>query len=173
MWKIDHRRYRLPFLNTVRTAHGPWAEREGILIRAARIEAGGRETGAVGWGEVAPISWFGSETLEAAEAALAGLEGRAVDLADALERVPVGCGCVRAGLAAALGDGAENGGRGAAVKFLPVAGLLPAGRAALAAVEPKLELGFRVFKWKVGVEAAADEWAILDDLLGLLPEGAK
>jgi O-succinylbenzoate synthase len=43
----------------------------------------------------------------------------------------------------------------------------------LAAVEPKLELGFRVFKWKVGVEPAADEWAILDDLLGRLPEGAK
>jgi O-succinylbenzoate synthase len=54
-----------------------------------------------------------------------------------------------------------------------VAGLLPAGRAALAAVEPKLELGFRVFKWKVGVVAAADEWAIMDDLLGRLPEGAK
>ena len=176
MWKIEHRRYRLPFLHTVRTAHGAWAEREGILIRAARVEAGGREAGAAGWGEVAPIAWFGSETLEEAEAALAGLEGRAERVEDALARVPVECGCVRAGLAAALGDGgrrAEDGERGAGVKFLPVAGLLPAGRAALAAVEPKLELGFRVFKWKVGVEAAADEWAILDDLLGRLPEGAK
>jgi O-succinylbenzoate synthase len=155
---------------------------------------GGREVGAVGWGEVAPIAWFGSETLEEAEAALKGLEGRAESLAEALERVPVGCGCVRAGLAAAVetengrkkaqkaqksggmevgGDGYGQDAHAALVKFLPVAGLLPAGRAALAAVEPKLELGFRTFKWKVGVGAAADEWAILDDLLGRLPEGAK
>jgi O-succinylbenzoate synthase len=238
MWKIEHRRYRLPFLHTVRTAHGHWAEREGILIRAVRVEDGGREVGVVGWGEVAPIAWFGSETLEEAEAALKGLEGRAENLAEALARVPVACGCVRAGLAAAMetengrkeaqkaqkvgrtekgGDEhrqhgqdahgtTEDGGRnmggtpmprrrtsdghgqdahattetahgqdahGTTVKFLPVAGLLPAGRAALAAVDAKLELGFRVFKWKVGVGAAADEWAIMDDLLGRLPEGAK
>ncbi len=173
MWKIDHRRYRLPFLHTVRTAHGPWAEREGVLIRVVRIEADGRETGAAGWGEVAPIAWFGSETLEEAEAALAALDGRVENLAEALERVPLACGCVRAGLAAALGGGAEGGERAALVKFLPVAGLLPAGRAAMAAVEPKLEQGFRVFKWKVGVEAAVEEWAILDDLLGRLPEGSK
>jgi len=189
MWKIEHRPYRLPFLHTMRTAHGAWAEREGILIRAVKVEEGGREVGAVGWGEVAPIAWFGSETLEEAEAALVGLEGRAESLAEALERVPVACGCVRAGLAAAFGGDGDREGDGdfnherhekhecrnsdKVVKFLPVAGLLPAGRAALAAVEPKLELGFRTFKWKVGVGAAADEWAILDDLLGRLPEGAK
>ncbi len=182
MWKIEHRPYRLPFLLSVRTAHGAWVEREGILIRAVQVEVGGREVGTVGWGEVAPIAWFGSETLEDAEAALAGLDGRAEDLSDALVRVPVACGCVRAGLAAALGGAAvraetetEHGrdAHGTLVKFLPLAGLLPAGRAALAAVETKLELGFRVFKWKVGVEAAADEWAIFDDLLGRLPEGAK
>jgi O-succinylbenzoate synthase len=214
MWKIEHRAYNLPFRTVVRTAHGPWAAREGFLVRAARINADGtgteifnREgtrrdakaeggTGAAGWGEVAPISWFGTETLAEAGAALAGLRGEAVDLADALARVPVECGCVRAGLAAAMGAG-EHGdgvfnhvssasdspptheehesrsGAEAGVKFLPVAGLLPAGRAVLGAVESRLELGFRTFKWKVGVGEAADEWAILDDLLGALPKGAK
>ena len=59
------------------------------------------------------------------------------------------------------------------VKFLPVAALLPAGRAALEAVESRVELGFRTFKWKVGVLAADDEQALLDDLLGRLPSGAR
>lgn len=175
MWKLQHRAYRLPFRQTVRTAHGPWAEREGLLIRAER-ESEGRVVKA--WGEAAPIHWFGTETIAEAAAALAGLEGGAEDLPDALARVPANCASVRAGLAAALGAAGGEQGAGSqagaeAVKFLPVAGLLPAGRAALEAVEPRLELGFRVFKWKVGVLPAPDEWAILDDLLGRLPGGAR
>jgi O-succinylbenzoate synthase len=168
MWKLQHRPYRLPFRQIVRTGHGHWAEREGWLLRATR-EIEGRAV--VGWGEAAPISWFGTESVKEAGEALAGLEGRAESLADALGRVPASCACVRGALAAALGR--EAGAAGAAVSALPVAGLLPAGRAALAAVEPRLELGFRVFKWKVGVLPAADEWALLDDLLGRLPAGAK
>ena len=177
MWTLQHRAYRLPFRQTVRTAHGPWAEREGFLIRVER-EDGGRRV--IRWGEAAPIPWFGTETAAEAAAALAGLEGRAEDLADALARLPPECASVRAGLAAALRAGCEEPGSGSqkeagaeAVKFLPVAGLLPAGRAALEAVEPRLELGFRVFKWKVGVLPAPDEWAILDDLLGRLPGGVR
>lgn len=195
MWKIEHRAYRLPFRTVVRTAHGPWAAREGFLVRAVRREAGGAELGAVGWGEIAPIPWFGTETVEEAGSALAGLKGEAASLDEALVRVPAECGCVRAALAAAMGRGAGNGGaldevfnhetheryekrrsevtESGGVKFLAVAGLLPAGRGALEAVGSRLELGFRAFKWKVGVGAAADEWGILDDLLGEFPKGAK
>ena len=176
MWKIEHRAYRLPFRTVVRTAHGPWAEREGLVLRVARIGADGAETGRAGWGEVAPIPWFGTETVAQAGAALAGLRGAAEGLDEALARVPVECICVRAGLAAAWAEAeprSEAEGMAEAVKFLPVAGLLPAGRGALGAVGARLELGFRTFKWKVGVGEAADEWAILDDLLGELPAGAK
>lgn len=178
MWKIEHRAYRLPFRAVVRTGHGPWAVREGFLVRAAPVGADGKATGAAGWGEVAPISWFGTETVAEAGEALASLRGEALDLADALARVPAECVSVRAGLAAAMeADAAWNEQRAVGgeqeVKFLPVAGLLPAGRAGLGAVGARLELGFRTFKWKVGVGEAVDEWAILDDLLGALPKGAK
>ena len=54
-----------------------------------------------------------------------------------------------------------------------VAALLPAGRAALAVLRERLELGFRVAKWKVGVGSIADELSLLDDLLALLPAGAR
>jgi O-succinylbenzoate synthase len=51
--------------------------------------------------------------------------------------------------------------------------LLPAGRAALAVVPPTAELGFRTFKWKVGVGDLADELALLDDVIAALPDGAR
>jgi len=56
---------------------------------------------------------------------------------------------------------------------LPVAALLPAGREALAAVAAKAEIGFRVFKWKVGVGDNDEELGLLDDLLARLPGGAR
>src|SRR5205823_588309 len=56
---------------------------------------------------------------------------------------------------------------------LGVAALLPAGRAVLAALPPKAEAGFRVFKWKVGVGDVADELGLLDDVCAALPSGAK
>jgi O-succinylbenzoate synthase len=175
MWKIEHRAYRLPFRTVVRTAHGPWGEREGFLIRVARVNVDAHPA-VVGWGEVAPLPWFGTEGVAEAGEALAGLRGEASDLEGALARVPAACGATRAGLAAAWAQTMEADGHGAdlpAVRSLPVAALLPAGRGALDAAGPALELGYRVFKWKVGVAAAADELPLLDDLLGRLPAGAK
>jgi len=54
-----------------------------------------------------------------------------------------------------------------------VAALLPAGRDALAAADRAAAAGWVAFKWKVGVLPAADEWGLLDDLLGRLPRAAK
>jgi O-succinylbenzoate synthase len=56
---------------------------------------------------------------------------------------------------------------------LGVAALLPAGRAALAVAPGRVELGFRTFKWKVGVGEVVDELGLLDDLCALLPETAR
>ncbi|MFS8805333.1 o-succinylbenzoate synthase [Synechococcus sp. R55.4] len=53
--------YWRPFRRPLRTHHGLWSVREGILIRLTD-----RETGCQGYGEIAPIPWFGSETLEQA-----------------------------------------------------------------------------------------------------------
>ncbi|HRE08169.1 MAG TPA: o-succinylbenzoate synthase, partial [Opitutaceae bacterium] len=63
-YELDHRRYALPFRTPLRTAHGRWSVREGLLLRLRT------EEGATGYGEVAPIPGFGRETLELDEAAL-------------------------------------------------------------------------------------------------------
>ncbi len=165
---LNHRRYLLPFRASVRTAHGVWAEREGVYLR---LEDG---QGNVGYGEVAPIPWFGTETVDEALGALEQLAGNLDD--EQVRLLPVRLACLKGGLTAAIADARRTEETNAArpgVDFLPLAGLLPAGRAALAAVCDKADAGFRVFKWKVGVEDAADERAMLDDLVAALPEGGR
>lgn len=177
---FQYRRYRLTLRAPVRTAHGVWTEREGVLVR---LES---ESGAVGYGEAAVLPWFGTETVEAAEAACREI-GAEVQ-AEQIAALPATLPCLRNALAAAWPEteGAngvaesvaaegevEVGGRGVEAAYLGVAALLPAGRAVLEAVRAKEEMGFRVFKWKVGVGEVADELGLLDDLCAVLPAGAK
>lgn len=180
---LEFRRYALPLRSPVRTAHGPWSVRDGILLRLEAVgenvggggeESGGRKEGAasdfrtVRYAEIAPIPWFGTETVDEAEAAVRSLGGRIDDEASALVRLPAELGCTRGAIRTALRTEPE-----ARHAHLPVAALLPAGRAAFSLIEPKAEMGFRVFKWKVGVADAADEIAMLDDVCARLPDGAK
>ncbi|MEO7414331.1 MAG: o-succinylbenzoate synthase [Opitutaceae bacterium] len=178
---FQFRRYHLPFRTIVRTAHGPWGEREGIIVRLQN------ESGGVGFGEAAVIPWFGTETAEEAEAACRELGGKVDD--ERLATVPTGLVCLRNALAASrtvLPEETErknlnSGGRPPCALLTPVktnpalgmAALLPAGRAAITEISPKLEAGFRVFKWKVGVGDPADELGLLDDVCAALPSGAK
>ena len=143
---------------------GLWREREGVLVRLTDAE------GRVGWGEVAPLPWFGTESVDAAAAGLAAL-GEWGD-SERFASVPAALGCLRQALFSAEQDLGEAG-VASAVTSIGVASLLPAGRAALALIPPRVDAGFRVFKWKVGVEDIADELALLDDVCAALPAGAK
>ena len=171
--RFQYRRYRLAFRTAVRTAHGVWTKREGVLVKISD------EAGISGFGEAACLPWFGTETAEAAEAAC-GKFGEWIE-AEALGELPAGLVCLRNAVAAARGEleervqiaeGAERRVRDNA-PYLGVAALLPAGRAVLGALGPKVEAGFRVFKWKVGVGDVADELGLLDDVCAALPSGAK
>lgn len=167
-YRFAYRRYTLPFRTPVRTAHGLWAEREGLIVR---IE---NEGGAVGFGEVATISWFGTEDLAEAEEACKELGEYVTD--DALAEIPSRLGCLRGALKACIETISQKKPGSCAViepKALGVAALLPAGRGVFSKIDPLIDTGFRVFKWKVGVGEMADELAILDDVCSHLPEGAK
>lgn len=59
-YRFEFRPYQRRFVRTLTTNHGTWDIREGIILRLTD------ESGKIGWGEIAPISWFGSETLEQA-----------------------------------------------------------------------------------------------------------
>lgn len=149
----------------MRTAGRIWGEREGWVVR---LEGDGAK---VGWGEVAPIPEFGTESPEEDAVAIQAL-GPLVTRAE-IASVPEKLTCLRAALGAAVSEAsAVQPGQGLP-EFLPVAALLPAGRPALATVAPLAESGFRVFKWKVGMVDIGDELGLLDDLFAALPAGSK
>lgn len=175
-FRFEFRRYRLPFRAPVRTAHGPWSEREGVIVRLTA------EGGAAGFGEAAPIPAFGTETVDEIEAACREI-GEWVD-GDRLASVPTRLACLRQAIAAAQAevgladdrppaDSTAGEEKTKSPAYVALVALLPAGRAALGQIEPKAEIGFRVFKWKVGVGDLADELALLDDVCARLPNGAK
>lgn len=160
--QLSYERYTLPFRAPLRTAHGPWVSREGFWL-------GWKTESGVVRSEAAPIPGFGGMSMAEIQAGLErlGSEPTESDLQLAMQQ--------GGELAFALGslnsdwrDWVQEG-----PDYVPVAGLLPAGRAAFERVDSLLELGFRTFKWKVGVGDPRDEQGMLDELLGAMPDGAR
>ena len=60
LYQFQFHAYQRPFKCPLQTSHGAWNVREGILLRLIDLN------GQVGIGEIAPLPWFGSETLEQA-----------------------------------------------------------------------------------------------------------
>lgn len=151
--------YQRTFAKPLRTALGEWSVREGFIVRV-------EDESGVGYGEIAPIPQFGSETVAAAEAYLQRLlvDPSLAEDAVALAALP----CCAFGVSAALAAEPSMRRR----NYL-VAALLPAGRAALSTLAVKLSAGYESFKWKIGVEAVAAEQAIFRELVALLPIGGR
>ena len=59
-YRFQYLPYRRVFRRSLVTAYGEWSHREGIVVRLER------EDGAFGFGEIAPLPWFGTETFEVA-----------------------------------------------------------------------------------------------------------
>lgn len=156
---LSFQRYRRTFVRPLRTARGEWALREGFIVR---VECDSK----VGYGEIAPIPEFGTETIETAETYLQGLAGSdefQENVADL-----IGLPCCAFGLSVA-----KKSGRPAAKRDYAVAALLPAGRAALKHVNSKAEQGYTTFKWKIGIDSVAEEQAVFLKLLLQLPPKSK
>jgi o-succinylbenzoate synthase len=154
-------RYQRPFLYPLQTAHGQWSVREGLIIQL--IDAAGSNY----WGEIAPIPWFGSESLEEA------IEF-CTTLCDSISwplEIPDQLPATQFAFSAAIPHGYEP--LEPVVEDVDWSFLLPAGERVLKAWQRPWELGHRTFKWKIGVVRVAEELAIFDRLLTALPQGAK
>jgi O-succinylbenzoate synthase len=164
--RFEFRRYRLALRAPVRTAHGVLAERDGVLVRLVDEQQRG------GYGEAAPLPGFSRETMPQVLAGCEALAAAANPLAlgDAVADAP----CLRGALAVAAAELATNGRPAVALaEHRGVAALLPAGPAAVARLTERAALGFRVFKWKVGVEDLDDELGWLDELCAVMPTGGR
>ncbi|MBD2412829.1 o-succinylbenzoate synthase [Nostoc calcicola FACHB-389] len=186
-YKFEFRPYRRRFVRSLTTNHGNWDIREGIILRLID------ESGKVNWGEIAPISWFGSETIEQALDFCRQLPAEITD--ETIFSIPDELPACQFGFESAwegMGSGDEgdegdegDGGDGGddfitpnsslliPNSSLPYSALLPAGEAALSQWENLWQQGYRTFKWKIGVGAIADELKIFESLTHTLPPSSK
>jgi O-succinylbenzoate synthase len=187
------RPYRRRFVRTVSTSHGKWDIRDGIILCFTD------ESGRVSWGEIAPISWFGSETIEQALDFCRQLPAQITE--ETIFSIPDELPACQFGFESAWeevgrwGDGETCTERSRwrslsqrsmgrwGDEFLPSAqcpipyaqlsALLPAGKAALNQWESLWQQGYRTFKWKIGVDVVANELKIFESLIHTLPAGCK
>ncbi|UIE40448.1 o-succinylbenzoate synthase [Leptodesmis sichuanensis A121] len=178
--RFAYRSYRRPFRQPLSTSYGEWREREGIIIRLTD------RNDRVGWGEIAPVPWFGSETLEQALEFCFQLPPL-VDF-DQIVAIPNHLPACQFGFESAWQELGWHEARGAKHKVqdgqvdksrsLDETGmmnsvLLPAGKAALAGWQKFWQRGDRTFKWKIGVADLETELALFQELMAQLPRNAQ
>ncbi len=161
-YRLQFRCCDRPFKTPLKTRHGLWQVRQSIIIRLQDV------TGRIGFGEIAPLDWFGSETLS-----------QAVDFCDrqtemTLEQIlaiPNHLPACQFGFESAwqmLVDPTEL-----SASTAPISVLLPTGQAGLTAWQAAYQQGDRTFKWKIGVDRPATEIKLYQHLVAQLPTGVK
>lgn len=153
--KFSFKPYDRNFIRPLLTAKGKWVVRKGFILRVETAEG-------VGYGEVAPIPEFGSETITQAEFYLRSLVTE--QRAEPNTNFP---SCAFALSAAHRSINEKN----LKKKNYAVSALLPAGSSALAVVKKKLEKGYKNFKWKIGLEPLAKELELARALFDCLSPG--
>jgi o-succinylbenzoate synthase len=159
-YSIYHRRFRQP----LHTSHGLWAVRSGIIVRLID-----RVSGRSAAGEIAPIDWFGSESLAEAIEWCQSIGDNLTttqihQIPDTLPACQFGCGSA----AIAFDSPPVN------ISTLPtLSALLPTGAAAIDAWQRLAAQGYSTFKWKIGVAPIAEEIAIWQQLMAVLPSSSK
>ncbi len=172
--RLNVRPYRRRFRSPLRTHHGVWQWREGLILRLED------HRGRRGYGEIAPLPAFGTETLAEAIACCRQWG----DLSIPLETFKLATvlnpsfGARYPATQFALGSALEQLAI-AMPRPLPVlepaaiCALLPTGADALGAWPQLWAAGHRTFKWKIGVDQPERERAILRRLRSQLPPSAQ
>ncbi len=185
MLQLQVRSYRRPFCQPLRTAHGPWSQRQGLILRFED------EQGRTHFGEIAPIPWFGTETLEQAEQFCDRWPRQFSP--EWLDRIPPTLPACQFGFSAARGQTTPQYASALSLQSLAryeerdlhsrtsgfptltakdICALLPAGEAALSHWQKLWRAGHRTFKWKIGVAVVDAELRIFQQLVKALPADA-
>jgi o-succinylbenzoate synthase len=163
-YRFEFRVYRRPFRQALQTHYGQWRYRDGIVLKLTD------ERGRTGFGEVAPLPWFGTETQAQAVAFCAQMpEWLSADNEFVILSTLPAC---KFGFEVALSNLARDI-HCAELESEQYSALLPAGEAALSAWTALWAIGHRTFKWKIGIAPVAVELAWLFQLMQQLPLGAK
>lgn len=157
MHRFEYKAYRRPFSRDWSTSRQVWSKREGILIRLEDKD------GRPGYGEVAPIEAFGSESFVSALAVCSSLP-ESIEPSELLERL-FGYPAMRFAVEAALAMIEFHKSAWPAVdKPWPVCGLFRDVQDE-AELERLLEYGFQCLKAKVGVGDSLSEMRAIDRIM--------
>ncbi len=159
-FRVYQRRFRQPLI----TSHGVWKVREGIILKLTN------DKGKIGWGEIALLPWFGSETLIEAVAFCQQIGNRITE--QKIKAIPEQLPACQFGFESALKE----------ISLSPVkvqsgrinySYLLSAGETALEEWKAVWERGGKTFKWKIAVGRIEEEIIIFKKLVEQLPTGVK
>ncbi|KAI9135738.1 o-succinylbenzoate synthase [Acaryochloris sp. CCMEE 5410] len=160
--EFSYQTYQRSFQQPLQTRYGQWSIRRGLVVTLED------DAGNIGQGEIAPLSWFGSETWEQAQAYCQQLPRQLTDahILSIPDRYPA----CQFGLGSAWEVLHQKS--VSAPVFPEICGLLPTGSPALSAASKLWEQGYRTFKWKIGVDVIEQEQAIFQQLIEALPPQA-
>ncbi|EDY82328.1 o-succinylbenzoic acid synthetase [Verrucomicrobiia bacterium DG1235] len=158
MHRFQYKAYRRSFAGTFANARESFAKREGLMIRLEDRD------GRVGFGEVAPIVSFGSESFASAFSVAESL-GEQVAFERVLPEL-AGYPCLRWACESALDMIAREGVWEELEKPWPICGLV-ADLGDLASVEEKLGMHYQCLKFKIGKKSLIEELKALDRVIEL------
>lgn len=161
--QFQFRLYCRSFQQPLQTHHGLWHERQGILARLTD------EAGYVGFGEIAPLPWFGSETqIQAAKLC----QQLPTQLSKSeIQAIPATLPACRFGVESAWQQLARSQSPLHPNRPQPepdistLCGLLPTGVAALTHWCDLWGQGYRTLKWKIGVAPVEQELSLFQQLV--------
>jgi len=173
--QFEFRTYQRKFKRPLQTSHGIWDIRSGIILRLVG------ENNQIGWGEIAPLSWFGSESFEQA---LDFCKSLATNISEeTIFSISAKLPACQFGFESALSNEKnspppappwQGGEKSKNLTYLAqkgekmqnrFSGLLPAGETALQALQVLWLEGYRTFKWKIGVAEIEQELKIFQQLI--------
>lgn len=191
--------YRLQVRRVKRPLSRPLATGNGQVIRVresvwVRVQPDGFASAPTGYGEAAPLPWFGTESVAATEAALLSLGPLLAtqDITNTLDQLSTAAPCARWALECALlqaralaaptaraanatkaealhscnNDTVTASGDGGNTRMIPLAALLPA--IDVGALQGAINNGFNCFKVKIGLRPQQEEWPAVRQLLDRL-----
>ncbi|MGA7937237.1 MAG: o-succinylbenzoate synthase [Kovacikia sp.] len=154
--------YQHRFKRPLKTHHGIWEVRQGVTLKLLS------EAGKPYWGEIAPLPWFGSETLEQA---LEFCHRLPAELTEAtIFSIPNQLPACQFGFESALSLVKPDS---HSPESLSYSRLLPAGNTALQCWQTFWNQGYRTFKWKIGAFPIGEELEIFHQLCQSLPATTK
>ncbi len=165
MYQFTFIPYQRRFRQPLKTSHGVWEVREGIII--CLTDGEGKE----GWGEIAPLPWFGSETLVAAEKFCRELPSQVSKTT--IFAIPEQLPACQFAFESALEELETDLHKLNPKHSLKYSYLLPAGEDALTSLQLYSKSRELTFKWKIGLAPVQEELAIFHQLIKNLPSAAK